>query len=95
MLRVASVGARQGPTLWRSSLRCDCAAVLGLESHRRTHFAPCGRFVQTSCAKSDVDALRAAMRPPLLSVTEARLSLPEPAFAATAVACSQTPPLLA
>ena len=54
--RVAAGGARQGPTLWRSSLRYDCAAVLFLESHRRTHFAPCGRFVQTSCGESEVEA---------------------------------------
>ena len=52
------------------------------------------RAAANSCDKLVYEALRAAMRPPLLSATEARSSLPEPAFAATVVACRK-PPLLA
>ena len=54
--RVAAGGTRQRPTLWRSSLRYDSAVVLGLESHRQTHCAPCGRFVQTNGGESEVEA---------------------------------------
>ena len=39
-------------------------------------------------------ALRAAMKLPLLSATEARSILPGPAFAATVVARSEEPPLV-
>ena len=45
-----------GASLWRPSLRYGSLAVLSLMAWRRTHCAPFGRFVQTSCAKSDVDA---------------------------------------
>ena len=60
--RRAAGAARQGLTLWRSALRADSAAVLGLGSRRRTHYAPWGRYVQTTAASQML--MRAARADP-------------------------------
>ena len=51
-------------------------------------------FKQPATSQMWMRALRAAMRPPLLSPTEARPILPGPAFAEIAVAVSELPLLV-
>ena len=69
--RRAARAARPGLAVWRSALCADFAAVLGLGSRRRTHYAPWGRFVQTAAASQITKrALRADPRAALLAATE-------------------------
>ena len=69
--RVAPGGTRQGLMLWRSALRADCTAMLGLRSRRRTHCANCVRSVRTAApGQSTKRAARADRRPALLAATE-------------------------
>ena len=70
-------GRRCAPT----PLRCS-----GSWPRRRTHFAPCGRCVQTTAtSQKTMRAARAATSPALLGASEARLRLPGRAFAKPAV----------
>ncbi len=41
---------------WRSVLRTDCPAVLGLVARRTTRCAHCVRYAQTGCDESDYEA---------------------------------------
>ncbi len=66
-------GRRRAPT----PLRCSVSWP-----RRGTHCAPCSRSVQTAApSQTTMRAARAAPRPVLLGASEARLHLPEPAFA--------------
>jgi hypothetical protein len=52
LARVAAGAARRGLILERSGAeRADCPVVLPHGSGRRTHYAPCGRFVRTTAAR--------------------------------------------
>ena len=54
-----------------SALRADSAVVLSLRSRRGTHFAPCGRYVQTiATSQSLMRAARADLRLPFLATPE-------------------------
>ena len=69
--RRAAGAARPGLAVWRSALCADFAAVLGLGSRRRTHYAPWGRFVQTTAASQITKrALRADPKPALLTAPQ-------------------------
>jgi hypothetical protein len=72
-------GRRVAPT----PLRCSVSWP-----RRRTHFAPCGRSVQTaSTSQTTKRAARAATSPALLGTSEARLRPPGRAFAEPTMAC--------
>ena len=49
--RRAAGAARRGLILGRPSRSEGCTALLAFGSRRRTHYAPCGRFVRTTAAK--------------------------------------------
>ena len=67
---------------WRSSLRADYPAMLGLVARRRTHCANCVRSVQTSAtSQSTIRAARGATSPALLGAIEALRGLSGRAFA--------------
>ena len=73
-------GRRCAPT----PLRCSVSWP-----RRRTHFAPCGRCVQTTAtSQMTMRAARAATSPALLGASEARRSLPGRAFAEPLVVCA-------
>ena len=72
-------GRRCAPT----PLRCSVSWP-----RRRTHFAPCGRCVQTTAtSQKTMRAARAATSPALLGTSEAHRSLPGRAFAEPVVVC--------
>ena len=48
LLRGAAGSARRGLMPWRSALRSDCAAVLGLQSRRKTRCVRCAHSAQTT-----------------------------------------------
>jgi len=84
--------ARSGrsASLVRAALRFAFPVVLGLVARRRTHFAHCVRFVQTTATSQSLKrAARAATSPPLLGAPEARHGLPIRAFADKAVVFAQ------
>jgi hypothetical protein len=65
-------------TLLAGRPRVDCSALLGLWGTRRTHFAACGRCVQTGGAKSE-DEARFACRPKALRCSTAHQGAQEKA----------------
>ena len=65
-------------TLLAGRPRADCSALLGLWGSRRTHFAACGRCVQTGVAKSE-DEARCACSPKALRCSTAHQGAQEKA----------------
>ncbi len=55
-LQRARARAGGSASAWRSVLRTDCPAVLGLVARRTTRCAHCVRYAQTGCDKSEDDA---------------------------------------
>ena len=66
--RRAAGAARPRLAVWRSPLRADFAAVLGLGSHRITRCVRCALYAQTNAAsQTTMRAARADPSPPLLA----------------------------
>ena len=96
LARVAAGAARRGLNLERSGAeRADCPVVLARGSGRRTHYAPCGRFVRTTAARMMTKcAARTDPRAALLGAPEiapAGLRLPRRWASGVRDAGAQTP----
>ena len=78
-----------------AALRLPCGTQFHGLGAELTALASLSSFRQTAPSQMWMRALRAAMKLPFLSATEARPTLPEPTFAPTAVAFGGKPPLRA